>query len=535
MKKTSWFLIVGLLLVSFAFGGGIVHNTNHSAEFIRLLARNASTDIDAVYFNPAGITLLEEGFSFYLSNQTISQERTVTSGAKTLNSDTFEGTTFAPVFPNVYAVYKTGNLAVGGGFLPIGGGGSAEFDKGLPSFEVPVSVLPASLSAAGIPTTKYSVNTSFKKTSVYYGFQADLGYKINEMLSVAVGGRYVSVNEKYEGYLKDIMINPNYPAFGADGSMTSATDFFADATIKLRAAAVGATTGAAALQPLIDAGAGGTTFANLIAAGLIDQATVDRTKAGFEQIGLTFDPATLTPSSAQAIATTAATQFNARADLMSANATLTKDKELKDAVFTGSAFTPILGVHLSPIDGLDIGVRYEAKTSLELTTKTDINTTGLSEYDDGAKSNADMPAQLALGVGYRVMPSIRVALDYNYYFNKNVNWDGREDDVENGSEIGVGAEFKVSPRMLFSAGYLWSDSGVLPAYNNDISHSFTSHTFGTGGRYYFTQNNYLSLGAAATTYDDITNKDVDYMGLTTATETYDKTSVSFTLGFGFTL
>jgi len=529
------FLLIGLLFANFVFGGGIVHNTNHSADFIRMLARNASTDIDAVYFNPAGITLLEKGFSFYLSNQTISQDRTVTSGAKSLNSDTFEGTTFAPVFPNVYAVYKTGNLAIGGGFLPVGGGGSAEFDKGLPSFEVPVSVLPASLDAAGIPTTKYSVNTSFKKTSVYYGFQADLGYKINDMLSVAVGGRYVSVNEKYEGYLKDIMIDPNYPAFGADGSMTSATAFFTTAAGGLNAAADGATLGAAGLQPLIDAGAGDVTFANLIASGLVDQAIVDQTAAGFARLGIPFDPATSTPSSAQATATAAAAGFKARADLMSANATLTKDKELKDAVFTGSAFTPIFSLHLSPMEGLDIGVRYEAKTSLELTSETELNTTGLPEYDDGTKSNADMPAQLALGLGYRVMPSLRVALDYNYYFNEDVNWDGREDDIENGSEIGLGAEFKVSERMLFSAGYLWSDSGVLPAYNNDISHSFTTHTFGTGGRYYFAPNKYLSLGAAATTYDDITNENVNYMDLTKATETYDKTSISFTLGFGFTL
>ena len=39
-----------LLIVSFVFGGGMVENTNQSAEFVRMMARGASTDLDAVFF-----------------------------------------------------------------------------------------------------------------------------------------------------------------------------------------------------------------------------------------------------------------------------------------------------------------------------------------------------------------------------------------------------------------------------------------------------------------------------------------------------
>ncbi|NTV78917.1 MAG: hypothetical protein HGA25_07260, partial [Clostridiales bacterium] len=42
--------------------GGLVTNTNQSAMYTRLQNRNASTDIDAVYFNPAGLTKLGNGF-----------------------------------------------------------------------------------------------------------------------------------------------------------------------------------------------------------------------------------------------------------------------------------------------------------------------------------------------------------------------------------------------------------------------------------------------------------------------------------------
>ena len=140
MRKIGTIFIIGLVLVGFAFAGGIVTNTNQSADWVRLMNRNASTDIDAVYFNPAGLTHLNDGLSFYLSSQTVYQTRTITSDVATLNSDTFEGTTFAPVFPNFYVAYKMGDFAFGAGFIPIGGGGSAVFDDGLPSFEVPYSL-----------------------------------------------------------------------------------------------------------------------------------------------------------------------------------------------------------------------------------------------------------------------------------------------------------------------------------------------------------------------------------------------------------
>ena len=66
-------LISGSLLA-----GGLVTNTNQSAMFTRLQSRNASTDIDAVYFNPAGLTKLGDGFYVSLNNQTIKQTQTIT-------------------------------------------------------------------------------------------------------------------------------------------------------------------------------------------------------------------------------------------------------------------------------------------------------------------------------------------------------------------------------------------------------------------------------------------------------------------------
>ena len=71
MKKSAVLLCGMILSMSNAFAGGILTNTNQSAQFARMLSRNASIDLDAVYFNPAGLTQLENGFYFGLQNQSI--------------------------------------------------------------------------------------------------------------------------------------------------------------------------------------------------------------------------------------------------------------------------------------------------------------------------------------------------------------------------------------------------------------------------------------------------------------------------------
>ena len=80
------------------------------------------------------------------------------------------------------------------------------------------------------------------------------------MLSVALGVRIVSATNKYSGYLRNISINPNYPAFGAayTGGMVLASDFFTSGANTLTKLATSATAVAADLQPIVAAGPNGT-------------------------------------------------------------------------------------------------------------------------------------------------------------------------------------------------------------------------------------------------------------------------------------
>jgi len=521
-----------LLMISIAFGGGMVENTNQSAEFTRMLARNASTDLDAVFFNPAGLTKLDNGMHVYLSNQTVSQGRTITSDLGFLHSDTYEGTTFAPLFPNVYFAYKMDKLVFSAGFVPVGGGGGAAFEDGLPNFEGPVSAIPASLSAAGIPTTDYSFDVDFTGSSIYMGGQASVSYAINDMISVSAGARFFQASNSYEGHIKDIKVNPTYPGV-ADGSMTSATVFFSTMSAALAGgaaqyadAATSATIAAGGMSAGIVGGlfTGGTPLTAIDTDGAIAGGLI---QFGFDPTGYTVDNAIAAYTGAAASATASSAEFTAKSEAMSDNADATADIEV-EAKQTGSGFAPIVGLNISLMDKLNIGVRYEMLAPLLLTNDTEVDGSGL--FPDGVETNADMPALLGIGLSYLPMPSLNIAFDYNMYFNEDVDWDGKEANIENGSEIAVGVEYALNQSLTLSGGYLISTSGAKEAYQSALSYSLNSTTFGLGLKYNLNPQMAISLGFSSTAYEEGSKADVVYAAGLTGNETYMKEAIVFAFG-----
>ncbi|MBC8193836.1 MAG: hypothetical protein H8E18_15730 [FCB group bacterium] len=512
----------------------MVENTNQSADFVRMMARNASTDLDAVFFNPAGLTKLDDGMHLYLSSQTITQTRTITNDIASLNSDTFEGTTFAPVFPNFYFAYKMDKLVVSAGFVPVGGGGTAAFEDGLPSFEAPASALVPMMAAAGV--TGYNLDVEFNGSSTYLGGQASVSYAVNDMISLSAGVRYFSASNSYEGHLKDIKVETAAGDMIPGDVMRGVASQYYDGAALATGAATSATGGATALQPLIDGGAGGVSFANLILGGQMAQADVDAIAAGFTALGVAgFDEATWTPTIAQGAYTTAATEYATQAAIATATGdgytaqglgldAATADIEV-DAVQTGSGFAPILGLNISLMDKLNIGIRYEMLAPLVLTNETEVDGSGL--FPDGAETNADMPAMLGVGLSYLAMPSLNIAFDYNMYFNEDANWDGDEAMTENGSELAVGAEFALSDALILSAGYNMATSGAMDSYQTDLSYSLNSSTIGLGAKYALNDMMAVSLGFSTTSYEEGMNTAVD-AGL--GNETYMKTATIIAIG-----
>ncbi len=218
MRKTVCLLGILALLASSATAG-ILTNNNQSATFIRLLSRNASLDVDAVYYNPAGLVKLSDGFHLSLHNQIITQDKKILNGFPLLNDPNYLGEVRVPFFPNLYAVYKKGNLAISFGVGPNAGGGTADFKTGLPSFEIPFSTLPLLISNMGVPTTAYDVDIAFKGESVFMGYQLNFSYAFSPSLALGLGVRLITATNKYEGSIANVMINPN-------GTWVSAYDFF---------------------------------------------------------------------------------------------------------------------------------------------------------------------------------------------------------------------------------------------------------------------------------------------------------------------
>ena len=536
MRKLLFFA-VAVLISGSLLAGGLVTNTNQSAMFTRLQNRNASTDIDAVYYNPAGLTKLGNGLFLSVNNQTIFQTRTITNNYPYLSPSPkeYKGTASAPIFPGLYAAYNAGKFSFSAGFNPIGGGGTATYDKGLPSFEMPISDLVPLLNSEGIPTTAYSANIHFKGKSVYFGYQVNIAYKINDMLSVAAGVRLVTAKNTYSGYLKDISINPVNPSIGFTGSMVHATDFFNTAASALSTLAAGATSYYAGLQPIIDGGGGSIPLSSGGDAGLTPE-QIGQIQTIIGAAGL--DPTDMTIAQAQTVMGAAAPEFANEAATSTAYAAETQDINV-DAEETGTGFSPILSVNIAPSDKINIAVKYEFKTKLELTTKVN-NNEGGGIFIDGSKVIADMPALLGIGVDVKPFDKLKLSASFNTYFDQNVDYDGSEQiniDMtdRNFLEYGLGAEFALSEKFRISAGWESTRTSVNDKYQSDMEFDLNTNSFGGGIGYRITPMIDLNLGGQYTFYKDGSLEFNHLLGPTQipVMEKYDKLTWLVAVGLDF--
>lgn len=545
MKRRLLLFLSAALMSSGLMAGGILTNSNQSAAYARMLARNASLGLDGVYYNPAGLTKLGNGFHLSLNNQSIFQVKDVKNNYPFLNGapDTkYRGDVKAPFFPGIYAVYKANKFAFSFGFNPVGGGGGAKYDKGLPSFETGIADIVPSLMSKGIPTTKYSADINFEGTSIFFGYQGGVSYEINDMVSVFGGLRYVTAKNTYKGGISNIMINPNYPAFGSTftGGMVKANTFFTAGAATLNALASGATQYVAGLQPIVTGGGGAVLLANGTSVGL--------TAAQVAQIQQILGAAGLTPTqigqqtiaSSQGILSVAAPGFTANANTMSGYAGATNDIEV-DATQKGTGYTPILGVNLTLAEKLTLAVKYEFKTKLELTNETKVDGSGM--FPDGAKTRSDMPAMLAVGASYPITNKLTASAGLIYYFDKSADY-GRKDTLgnfvtnksvidKNYYELSMGLEYNITDKFLVSGGYLLAKTGVTKSYQNDLSYSLTSNTVGLGAQYKVSPAIALNIGGLMTFYKDGDKTFNHKLGTTTyvpVTETYSKSNWLLAIG-----
>lgn len=200
-----------LSLASSVFAGGLMHNTNQSIDFVRNFAQDASTGTQAVYYNPAGLAFGRDGWHIAVHNQTIWQTRTITADGL----GEYDGEAFVPAMPSLMVDLHRGSWNAFAAFMIIGGGGSVEFDEGVPIIDALLgSTLKTKLAANkslsgvmdqyGISTTDL-YNASFTGTQYVFGGLLGGTYQINDMFSVAIGARINYAVNSYKGEMESTL------------------------------------------------------------------------------------------------------------------------------------------------------------------------------------------------------------------------------------------------------------------------------------------------------------------------------------------
>ena len=215
------------------------------------------------------------------------------------------------------------------------------------------------------------------------------------MISAAIGARYVSAKNTYNGYINNIMINPYHPVINPEAALMPAPDFF----------------------------------------NAINQPTY---------------------------------------------AAMTSDREV-DAEMTGSGITPILSLNISPSEKFNISLRYEFQTNMDLKTTVNDGKDGNIFIQDST-AIADIPAQLSAGITFRPFDKLTLSGRFDYFFDKNVDYDGQEDvdgnQIDNNLvDMGLGAEYALGEKLRISAGWAHSITGVNDQYQSDMGFSTSTNSF----------------------------------------------------------
>lgn len=459
--------IIGLTATSL-FAGGATTNNNHSAAFLRSVARNATIENDAPYYNPAGTAFMKDGFHLSLTNQTFWQGRTITTESPLFDGGEkkYKGDTFAPFMPGVHATWHHGNLAISATVGVIGGGGSLNFQDGIPSFDTQLAALPMLLTQSGLTTPSYEADIKLEAASYQIGVALGAAYQFADMFSVYVGGRVTYSYNHYEASLGNVKINPKSEQFGLDGEMVEAAETF-------------------------------TQLSNYL-----EGAAAQAKSAGYE---------------AQAA------ELAAQAEAMAGYAYAVGDKKL-DVEQEGFGFAPIFGASFK-YKRLTLGVKYEMKTNLEMENDTKKNEVGMSDFDDGKKDHADVPALFAVGLTYSVLDNARISLGYNLWFDKDANYTGNSEDyLGNSHEFMYGVEIDFFKHWTISSGLSIFRCDRTDDYVSDMSQLLNTTTLGLGFAYRFNDHIRLDFGYYHTFYNDDTDKE-EY-----GRNTYERTSRGFGIG-----
>lgn len=497
MRKKSILLGLFVLVSNLTFAGGILTNTNQNIAFNRTFARNATMEIDGAYSNPAGLSWLSEGLHLSLNIQNVYQTRDIHSTYSLFKQNTtdpadengmkyFKGEAAVPALPSLQAAYRTGNWTYSLNFGITGGGGKATFNDGLPSFESTVAYanyaansLAGQMSKMGLSvpeTSGYSLNTFMKGRQYVFGLQGGVTYRVT--------GQEEGSRKGLSLYLGARM---NYVSNRYEGYLRDIDVSYADGTT----------------SSLSDYMSTVSATATAASAYVTDEATK--------------------------------TKLLTAAKTLDAGAAKLKDGIELDCSQNGWGLTAIIGVDYR-LDRLNLGVRYEFPTNLNIENDTRINTTGVTDYDHGVNTPNDLPAILSGGAQYDLLPKWRVMGGVTYYFDKDAGManDKQKYLSHNTFEYMLGTEWDVYDCLTVSGGFMKTNYGTTDQFQKDMSFYCSSYSLGFGAKINLNQKLAVNIAYFFTNYTDYERNTDNYNSTgISGKDVFGRTNKVFGLGINY--
>ncbi len=468
-----------MVLSQQTFAGGLLTNTNQNAAFDRMLSRDAAIGIDGVYANPAGVAFLSPGWHLSFNWQLAFQSRTIKNSYPLFARNqqnpsterTFEGKAFAPVIPSIQAAYNWNKFSFQAMFGVTGGGGKCTFDNGLGSFEKVVgetaqgvNLLAQALDHAtsnvlGLSSANkfgnqgtYAFESYMRGRQYYYSLSLGAAYRITPELSAFAGVRGIYAMSNYYGYVRNIKVGkvPLYTML--DKTKPSSADI---------------------------------------------QLNCDQTGIGFTPIiGVDYKVGKWNFAAKYEFKTRIRLKNESVNQLPSIGNLPTT---LGAMLITEAHYTPAQAQALLTNPAISGGMQLLKQ---QFDHKMD---EAIGEFSDGKTIANDIPAYLALGVGYTPTDRLKLNVGFHFFDDKHATSYGhREKKLKRGTlEYNAGAEYLVNQCLTVSAGWQNTSYGLTKEYMDDKSFVANSNSVGAGVCLHLSEKMNLNLGYFHTFYGHV--------------------------------
>lgn len=174
-----------------------------------------------------------------------------------------------------------------------------------------------------------------------------------------------------------------------------------------------------------------------------------------------------------------------------------------DCSQSGFGVTPIIGVDVN-LGKVNLAAKYEFRTKINLENESNNSANVdaiMPTYANGQKVRSDIPALFTLGAQYSIIPSVRVAAGFHYYWDK----DAKGTAIKEGNntwEITFGTEWDINDKWLVSAGVQRTQYGFKDSDMSDMNFNISSTALCVGGAYKFNERMKLNVGYMHSFYEE---------------------------------